>query len=120
MAGSDFSNIVIYEDVTLDKLLEEIHTNSVEKSDQIKVLIDKLVTLMKTPADAKLLIPLIVEYLEVGVKNDDQLIKLASVIQRFSKTSISSNDSGDFVLSDKEREQIIKNSKESAKILKMG
>jgi len=120
--ASNFSDIEIYEGKTFDELLKQIHENSNEKSLQIKILIDKLMSFIKNPDDANLLVPLIVEYLEVGVKNDEQLIKLAAIIQRFTKTVSSSSDdnSGGLVLSDAERKQIIENSKESAKILKMG
>lgn len=120
--ASNFSDIEIYEGKTFDELLKQIHENSNEKSLQIKILIDKLMSFIKNPDDANLLVPLIVEYLEVGVKNDEQLIKLAAIIQRFTKTASSSSDdnSGGLVLSDAERKQIIENSKESAKILKMG
>ena len=120
--ASNFSDIEIYEGKTFDELLKQIHENSNEKSLQIKILIDKLMSFIKNPDDANRLVPLIVEYLEVGVKNDEQLIKLAAIIQRFTKTVSSSSDdnSGGLVLSDAERKQIIENSKESAKILKMG
>ena len=32
--------------------------------------------------DATLIVPLIKEYMEIGVKNDDALIKMATLVQR--------------------------------------
>lgn len=122
MANNHFSDIEIYEGKTFDELLKQIHENSNDKSLQIKILIEKLMGFIKSPDDANLLVPLIAEYLEVGVKNDEQLIKLAAIIQRFVKTASSTSDEpSGFQLSDAERKQIIENSKDSsAKILKMG
>ena len=48
-----------------------------QKSSHIKV-----VPLIENIGDATLLVPMIKEYMEIGVKNDEHLIKLATVIQR--------------------------------------
>lgn len=122
MSSLNFNNIEIYEGQTFDKLLKQIHDNSNEKSAQITSLIGKLTEFIKNPDDATLLVPLIAEYLEVGVKNDDQLIKLAGIIQRFIKGNTSSNEDSSFGLSEAERAEIIANAKENnhGKIVKMG
>lgn len=122
MSSLNFNNIEIYEGQTFDKLLKQIHENSNEKSIQITSLISKLTEFIKNPDDATLLVPLIAEYLEVGVKNDDQLIKLAGIIQRFIKGSASSNEESSFGLSEAERAEIIANAKDESygKVVKMG
>ena len=122
MSSLNFNNIEIYEGQTFDKLLKQIHENSNEKSTQISNLILKLTEFIKNPDDATLLVPLIAEYLEVGVKNDDQLIKLASIIQRFIKGNSSSNEDSSFGLSEAERAEIIANAKDDSygKVVKMG
>ena len=106
-----------------DELLKQIHDNSNEKSDQIRSLILKLSGFIKDTDDAALLVPLLASYLEVGVKNDEQLIKLAALVQRFIKTSASNNEEdSSYGLSEKERAEIIANAREfgSGKIVKMG
>jgi hypothetical protein len=122
MSSLNFQDIEIYEGQTFDKLLKQIHENSNEKSVQIAQLIRKLTEFIKSPDDAAMLVPLVAEYLEVGVKNDDQLIKLAGIIQRFIKGNVGSNESdSSFGLTDAERAEILANVKEnSAKIVKMG
>lgn len=122
MSSLNFHDIEIYEGQTFDKLLKQIHENSNEKSVQIAQLIKKLTEFIKSPDDAAMLVPLVAEYLEVGVKNDDQLIKLASIIQRFIKGNVTGNDSdSSFGLSDAERAEILANVQEnSAKVVKMG
>jgi hypothetical protein len=122
MSSVNFSEIEIYEGQTFDKLLKQIHENSNEKSTQISALIQKLTQFIKDPNDAALLVPLVAEYLEVGVKNDEQLIKLAGIVQRFVKAPSVSNDDSGVLITDAERAEIIANSKEqhNAKVIKMG
>lgn len=121
MSSLNFHEIEIYEGQTFDKLLKQIHENSNEKSAQIANLIKKLTEFIKSPDDAALLVPLVAEYLEVGVKNDDQLIKLAGIIQRFVKTSTTTAEETSFGLTDEERAEILANAKDtSAKVVKMG
>jgi len=122
MSSLNFQDIEIYEGQTFDKLLKQIHENSNEKSAQIAQLIKKLTEFIKSPDDAAMLVPLVAEYLEVGVKNDDQLIKLAGIIQRFIKGNISGNESdSSFGLTDAERAEILANVKENTgKVVKMG
>ena len=121
MSSLNFHEIEIYEGQTFDKLLKQIHENSNEKSSQIANLIKKLTEFIKSPDDAALLVPLVAEYLEVGVKNDEQLIKLAGIIQRFVKTSSTTAEETSFGLTDEERAEILANAKDtSAKVIKMG
>ena len=81
---SDFSEIELFKGKNLSDLLEEIYTNSQNKRDQIKELIASLSPLIEGIGDATLLVPLIKDYLDIGVKNDEQLVKLAQIVQRVS------------------------------------
>ena len=58
----------IFSGKSLSDLFGEIHENSTQTRVQI--------------GDATLIVPMIKEYMEIGVKNDEHLIKLATVIQR--------------------------------------
>ena len=56
--------------------------------------------------DVIMLAPIIKEYLEVGVKNDEHLVKLASVLQRiFSKNKVSDEDAS--LLSEHEKQELM-------------
>lgn len=81
---SDFSEIELFKGKNLSDLFEEIYTNSKNKRDQIKELIASLSPLIEGIGDATLLVPLIKDYLDIGVKNDEQLVKLAQIVQRVS------------------------------------
>tara|TARA_B100001109_G_scaffold226674_1_gene200914 strand:+ start:176 stop:547 length:372 start_codon:yes stop_codon:yes gene_type:complete len=72
----------IFNGKTLSDLFSEIHDNSTNTRSQIKALIGELKPLVENVGDATLIVPMIKEYMEIGVKNDEQLIKLATIIQR--------------------------------------
>jgi len=72
----------IFDGRTLSDLFREIHDNSSNTRSQVKALINELKPLIENIGDATLIVPMIKEYMEIGVKNDDALIKLATIIQR--------------------------------------
>ena len=77
----------IFKGKSLSDLFGEIYDNSRETKGQVKALIGELKPLIENIGDATLIVPMIKEYMEIGVKNDEHLIKLATVIQRIEKTS---------------------------------
>ena len=103
MSSLDFE---IFKNKKFSTLLEEIYNNQKKKSSQIGALIAELKPLIEDIGDATLIVPLIKEYLEIDVKNDDQLIKLATIIQRVTANS-TKTDEGGFGISDFEKEQIM-------------
>ena len=72
----------IFKGKSLSDLFGEIYDNSKETKSQVKALIGELKPLIENIGDATLIVPMIKEYMEIGVKNDEHLIKLATVIQR--------------------------------------
>ena len=89
-------NQVIFDDKTFSDLLKEIHTNQKKKGKQIGQLIAELRPLIQNLGDATVVVPLIKEYMEISVKNDDHLLKMAAIVQRLS-TGSTINGSGDMV-----------------------
>ena len=59
-------------------ILKEIYDNQKKKEQQITALIGELKPLINDIGDATLIVPLIKEYMELGIKNDEQLIKMAT------------------------------------------
>ena len=47
------------------------------------------------------------EYLEINVKNDDQLVKVAAIVQRMIATESKGSSEDEFGLSDSEKEQLM-------------
>lgn len=100
----------IFKGKTLSDLFGEIYDNSKETKQQVRALINELKPLIEGIGDATLIVPMIKEYMEIGVKNDDALIKLATIIQRI-ETAQAKDSGADFDFSDlqdllEEQEQI--------------
>jgi|TARA_B100001778_G_scaffold332876_1_gene340155 hypothetical protein len=85
-------------------ILEEIYTNQKTKQHQVTALISELKPLVQEIGDATLIVPLIKEYMEISVKNDEQLIKMATIIQRALQNV---DEDGGFGISDEEKEQLL-------------
>ena len=73
---------VVFGKKKFSNLLEEIYNNQKKKENQISALISELKPLISDIGDATLIVPLIKEYMDIGVKNDDLLIKMATLVQR--------------------------------------
>lgn len=99
----------IFKGKTMSGLIKDIYSNSVKKDKQINTLISELTPLISNIGDATMIVPLIKDYMEISVRNDDALVKLAAVLQRLvSANSKSSDVSGSpFVLTDEEKSQIL-------------
>ena len=66
-------NSVVFGKKKFSDILNEIYNNQKKKEDQISGLISELKPLVQDIGDATLIVPLIKEYLEIGVRNDEQL-----------------------------------------------
>ena len=100
----DSLNQIIFDDKSFSDLLKEIHKNQSKKSKQLASLIAELRPLITSLGDATVVVPLIKEYMEISVKNDDQLIKMAAIVQRLSTGASSTGDVG--LLTEEEMEQL--------------
>ena len=86
-------------------ILEEIYNNQKKKETQISALIGELKPLINDIGDATLIVPLIKEYMELGIRNDEQLIKMATIIQRAVNSD--SSDDGNFGMTEDEKAQLL-------------
>ena len=87
--------------------MEEIHKNSTDKKVQIDLLISELTGYIQTANDVVQIVPLISQYLEVAVKNDEQLVKLATLVQRILNVEAKGAEQSS-LLSENEKEQLLK------------
>jgi len=76
----------LFKGVSFSDLMSDVYHNSKKKDRQINQLISQLQPLIKTTSDATIVVPLIKEYLDIAVKNDDHLVKLTAIVQRFIST----------------------------------
>ncbi len=112
----DTKDFEIYKGKTFASLCKDIITNSEEKKTQIDVLMTDLRGMIKTVNDAVTVVPLLKEYFDVSVRNDEQLIKLAAIIQRMiaGKTG-GDGEGGSTLLTEEEKKQLMGVIEETAK-----
>ena len=97
-------NNVVFGKKKFSDILSEIYDNQKKKETQISGLISELKPLISDIGDATLIVPLIKEYLEIGVRNDEQLIKMATIVQRV----VNNTGTGDSLgITEKEKEELL-------------
>lgn len=95
---------VVFGKKKFSNILEEIYNNQKKKEKQISGLISELKPLIKDLGDATLIVPLIKEYMELGIKNDEQLIKMSTIVQRALNSSSSDETLG---ITDEEKAELM-------------
>lgn len=104
----EFGEFEIYKGKTFSALLKEIVVNQNEKKDQLDILIGDLRSLIKSAGDAIMIVPMIKEYFDVSVRNDEQLVKLASIIQKILARQMDTSETTDsFGITEEERKQLM-------------
>jgi hypothetical protein len=84
---------------------KKIYNNQKKKEEQISALINELKPLISDIGDATLIVPLIKEYMDLAIKNDEALIKMATIAQR--ALSSESSDDGNFGMTEDEKAQLL-------------
>ena len=77
----------LFKGVSFSDLMSNVYHNSKKKDRQINQLISQLQPLIKNASDATIIVPLIKEYLDEAVKNDDHIVKLTAITQRYISTT---------------------------------
>tara|TARA_R110000803_G_scaffold20985_2_gene53316 strand:+ start:89 stop:433 length:345 start_codon:yes stop_codon:yes gene_type:complete len=98
---------VLFGDKSFADLMKNIYDNTKKKETQITALIDQLKPMIRNMTDASMMVPLIKEYLEVSVKNDDNLVKLTAIIQRLLIANTKTTSGDELGLSEMERAQLM-------------
>ena len=97
----------LFEGKSLSSLFKDIYDNSKHNKTQLEMLVKEVAGFIKDGDMAIQLIPMIKEYLEINVKNDEQLVKLATVVQRLIAAEGKGGSESEFGLSEKEKEQLL-------------
>ena len=103
----------IFEGKTLSDVFKDIYDNSKRNKEQLEVLMKEVVAFIKDGDTAVQIIPMLKEYLEINVKNDEQLVKLATIVQRLANASKQGDSDGEFGLTDAEKEQLMSSIEET-------
>ena len=105
----------IFDGKSLSSLFKDIYDNTEYNKKQLDVLTKELVGFIKDGDTAVQLVPMIKEYLEINVRNDDQLVKMAGIVQRLISAEQKASSEDEFGLSDEEKNQLMNNLEDAVK-----
>jgi hypothetical protein len=97
----------IFEGKSLSSLFKDIYNNTKHNRKQLDVLTRELVQFIKDGDTAIQIVPMIKEYLEINVKNDDQLVKMAGIVQRLISSENRGGAEDEYGLSEDEKQQLL-------------
>ena len=104
----------VFDGKSLSDVFKDIYDNTEKNRQQLDVLTRELVGYIKDGDTAVQIVPMLKEYLEINVKNDDQLVKIAAIVQRLVASEAKGGSEDSFGLSDSEKEQLMKAVEETA------
>ena len=99
-------NNEIFKGKTFQDLTKDIYENSQKKKLQIDLLIQEIHGFITTIDDVVMVAPIIKEYMDVAIKNDEHLVKLAGVLQRIISKSQGETDES-MLLTEAEKEELM-------------
>ena len=104
----------VFDGKSLSDVFKDIYDNTEKNRQQLDVLTRELVGYIKDGDTAVQIVPMLKEYLEINVKNDDQLVKIAAIVQRLVASESKGGSEESYGLSDTEKEQLMKAVEETA------
>jgi hypothetical protein len=103
---ANFDDVTLFGNTSLSDIFKQIHRNNKDTDKQINELIDALKPLASSNAgSAVMLMPTVKDLIDVNVKNNEQLIKMAGIAQRASTAS--SNNNQDLLFDPSEIQQLL-------------
>lgn len=102
------TNLELYDGKSFRDLCKDICSNQENRKGQIESFISDLRPMIKTINDAMQVVPLIKQYIDSGISNDEHLVKLAQICQRIMSAQASSEASGGSLgLSEEEKKELM-------------
>ena len=101
---------VVFDDKTLSDVFKDIYKNTESKREQINTFVTKLVRQIRTPEAAAVISPIIKDFMEVNVKNDEHIVRIAQIAQRAIAIGTKAASSTD-LLTEEEKQQLLSNIK---------
>ena len=97
----------IFKGKSLSSLFQDIYENQNYNRKQLDVLTRNITSIIKDGDTAVQIVPMIKEYLEINVRNDELLVKLASIVQKIISTENKGESESEFGLSELEKQEIM-------------
>ena len=96
----------------LSGLFQDIYTNQITKKERISQLIVDLKSKIKHNGDVAMIGPIIKDLIDTSVKNDDHLIRLATIAQRIMLAN-NKGSGDDGFLTEEEKAQLLNDLQET-------
>jgi len=97
-------NKIIFKKKTIADLMQEVYNDKQEKADQLKSMISQLKNLIQDGGDAVMMVPLIKEYMDLLIKNDESVIKIVQTIQKFEAVAARTVEENGGVMSERDKQ----------------
>ena len=98
----------IFKGKSLSDLFKDIYDNTTKNKEQLEVLMKEVVGFIKDGDTAVQIIPMLKEYLEINVKNDEHIVRIAQIAQRAIAIGTKAASSTD-LLTEEEKQQLLSN-----------
>jgi hypothetical protein len=93
---ANFDDVTVFDGMSLSDLFKKIHKNNKDIDKQIGEFIDTIKPMATANAgSATMLMPTVKDLIDVNVKNNEQLIKMAAIAQRAA--TINANSGTDLI-----------------------
>jgi hypothetical protein len=107
---ANFDDVTVFDGMSLSDLFKKIHKNNKDIDKQIGDFIDTMKPMATANAgSATMLMPTVKDLIDVNVKNNEQLIKMAAIVQR---AATSNSNSGTELIDMSEIEALLAEQKE--------
>ena len=111
------TDLEIFDGKSFSDLTKDIYDNSKNKRLQLDLLMQEVHGFITSIDDAVVLAPIVKELFDVSVKNDEHLVKLASVLQRVLVKSVGGSAEDSIGLTDEEKEELIETLQSTAIVM---
>lgn len=102
----------LFKGKNLSSLFEDIYNNQISKKQKISSLIEELKKMVKHAGDVAAVGPILSSLIDSSVKNDDQLVKLATIATKIIASEKKSEGQDGF-LTEFEKNQLLKELEET-------
>lgn len=106
---------IIFDDKSLSDIFEDIYKNSKDRKATIDKTMSQFFKHIKHNKDVSFIGPVIKDLLHVSVQNDEQLVKMATIIQRIMTSNSTGEEDG--LLTQADKDALLAIAKESNKPL---
>ena len=97
----------IFKGKSLSSLFQDIYENQNYNRKQLDVLTKNITSMIKDGDTAVQIVPMIKEYLEINVRNDELLVKLANIVQKIISSENKGEAEREFGISELEKQDIM-------------